>query len=320
MIAFKSKYFIQPLPTIVGSVVLLIFQIFLISYIPIGVREYIEILFAFLYVCLYFSFTFYLFLTTHSRLEIVRYIDNLETEKESKRDGLFAFRDEEKLNEYYEIREELLTSSEYAHCFRTKKEIIDLFPSYYMLIVAMLFCGQNCFSLIQPTGSIVYFILIFLTIILCILLPYWELFKLKNFQWSLVIYLGGCYILLALAKSFYTDNYGSDVLGSYFEKNEYRTKYYVKMIPEEGGRSPQKVIAEIYVHTESNEDELGEDRFGQEHSRIYDSKFIELERVYLNGGQVLTFDHCALELSDEVLCRDETGANWYIELTTEKVQ
>ena len=321
MIAFKSNFYIQPMRTMYAIGILWIFQIFFFGYFPSEVKNYLEIGLSFLYPCLFACVTFYLFFTTYDKSKIEKYIEYLENEREEKRKINLRFVNEAQLLEYEKIRLEVSRSHSYVHCFRSKKEITGAWSLvYYILIVAMLFFSQNCFEHIQPLGPIIYFALIFISILVCILVPYWELFHLKNFKWSVSIWILAIYILLALAKSFYIKNYGDEVLGSYFERPEYRTKYFVNLVAEDGDRTQLKLPAIIYVHSESEEVESGEDRFGQIHSKFYDSKFIELEIVYLANGDSLKFDDCLLEIEGELQCMDETGTAWYIQLTSEKVQ
>ena len=99
-----------------------------------------------------------------------------------------------------------------------------------------------------------------------------------------------------------TTKYGSDTINSIFEMNEYTTKYYVHLYPEDNKSKNYKVEADI----ESNLDEEG---------RKY-----HIVKAYFDSKRYITFtDWDSLHPNKKVMIRDDDGKDWDVELTTEKV-
>ena len=149
----------------------------------------------------------------------------------------------------------------------------------------------------------------------------------------LIIYLYKCiktikgikYILIGLAfftycifiwnNSIYIELYGNEIIGSFFEKSEYRTQYYVNLHRNQYTNNPYRLVADIYVHTI----ETGWDYdFVNDDARTTYAKVIELEKIYFPNGGYLHFEETYIEIKKKNRVSDQNMQNWYVELTDNK--
>ncbi len=126
--------------------------------------------------------------------------------------------------------------------------------------------------------------------------------------------------MFSWGKNSYVRNYGNETIGSYSEKTEYRTRYYVNVFPNDEEGKNYRLPADIHVYNEIEEGETTEDRFGQEHTTTYTTKYIIVEKIYWPNGGFLNFNECKIEIGEKNLCIDQNNRSWFIEITNRKVK
>lgn len=114
--------------------------------------------------------------------------------------------------------------------------------------------------------------------------------------------------------------WGTDTIGSIFEKYNFTSQYYVNLFPDIYSIKNYRVKADIvasyidYVY----EDEDGNNKHGKQ--RVY-----WIKKAYFNNGGYITFnnaienEHEGLVLNTKIHIKDDNDTSWYIELTEEKV-
>ena len=133
------------------------------------------------------------------------------------------------------------------------------------------------------------------------------------------IFLG--YFLYSWTKNTYVRHYGNEIIGSYWAKPNFRTKYMVKLSKSSDSQKVYVLPAIVHVFSETYESDYPqEDRWGLEYYESYTEEYIILEKVFFNNGGYLTFDDCNLEFGEKIYCWDQDEGKWYIELTEEKVE
>lgn len=322
MTDIKSKYFFRPniLNWTVG--ILVVADIFLSKYLPQEIRQTVEIILTFIYVILFLWATFYLFFKSFDKWDIENQIEKLEEDKEKKLRYSDTFDKEELLLNYKKVYEEISDKSLFVHFIKTKEEFTNMSNiGNYLMVLLIFFVGQFSFDYLKPVGPTIFLVLILTCIIFCFRILIWEGLERKNFVSPITIgHALAIYLLFAWGKNSYIRSYGDEILGSYFEKSEYKTQYYVNVFPDDEGSKNYRLPADIHVYSETEEGETSEDRFGQEHTESYTTKYIIVDKVFWPNGGYLDFDDCQLEIGDKVLCSDQEGRDWYIELTNEKVR
>lgn len=191
-------------------------------------------------------------------------------------------------------------------------ELIDS-PNFneYTKLFFLFFAGQHSFDFFQFSGFVIYLSLAFFLIASCFIVLHRD-YK-RNRTWT-TTRIGNLFLVICLlvwSKNTYSRIDGDESIGSFFEKPEYRTKYYVNLFPEASKSKNYRLAAEIHVYEESDEDYEG-------NSHAY--KVISIEKVYFNNGGFLYFDDCLVEFGEKTYCIDQNGKGWYIELTNLKVK
>lgn len=113
-------------------------------------------------------------------------------------------------------------------------------------------------------------------------------------------------------------HYGNEILGSFLEKPEYRTQYFVNVFRDTNDSLNYRLIADLHVFSEHSEGYPEEDRFGREYTPTYSERMIQLERIYFPDSTVIEFEETFLKYRRKVYCIDERGRSWYVELTNQK--
>lgn len=128
------------------------------------------------------------------------------------------------------------------------------------------------------------------------------------------------HFLLSWEKETFVIHYGVPVIGHFFEKPEYDTKYYVEIKSEDSGRK-YKVIADIHVEGESVTEDVGDGYYGQLLSHTFEYRYACIRRLYFpNGSSVLIEEQdWLLSLDESTFVRDSQGHKWYVTLLNEPV-
>jgi len=322
MTYIKSKYFIKPIVLNWTVGILVVADIFISKYIPQEDRQTLETILTFIYIILFLWATFYFFFKSYDEWDIENQIEKLEDEMEKKLKYSDNFDKAELLSKYKKVLVEVSDKTPFIHLRKTKEEFTNMSNiENYLMILLIFFVGQFSFDYLKTAGPTIFIAMILISIIFCLRILVWEGLERKNFTSHITIgHAIAIYLLFAWGKNSYIRSYGDEILGSYFEKPEYKTQYYVNVFPDDKGIKNYRLQAFIHVYSETEEGETSEDRFGQELTESYTTKYIIVDKVFWPNGGYLDFDDCQLEIGDKVLCSDQEGRDWYIELTNEKVR
>ncbi len=302
--------------------ILVVADIFLLKYIPHEIRQPVETILAFIYIVLFLWATFYLFFKSFDERDIKNQVDKLEEKKEGQLKYSDNFDMEELLLKYKKVHSEISERALFVHLFKKKEDYTNMSNIGNYLMVLLIFnVGQFSFDYMKPMGPTIFIIMNLVCIIFCIRILFWEGLERKNFVSEITIgHALAISLLFSWGKNTYIRSYGNEIIGSYFEKSEYKTQYYVNVFPDDEESKNCRLPATIHVYSETEEGEPSEDSMGIEHTKTYITKYITVDQVFWPNGGYLHFDDCQLELGDKVLCSDQEGRSWYIELTNEKVQ
>lgn len=314
--SFRSRYYIKPYFIFWTLVILFIGDIFFSKYVSDNYRQSSEIILTCIYFLLFLCTIFYFFYNSIDRDILIKNITKLKKEKEQELKLNDYYKDELKLFEY-ELDLIIISDSNFLYRLKTKEELTSISNiGNYIIILIILFLSQSSFDYIKPIGSAVFMALIVISIIYCIWILLWQFIKKKTYISPITIgHVLAIYFLFNWGKNSYIRSYGDEILGSYFEKSEYRTKYYVNIFPDRESGENFRLPADIHVYS----DEQGEET-GENYVSTYTTKYIVVEKVYLPEGGYLDFEDCQIEINDKVLCTDQNKKKWYIELTKEKVK
>ena len=306
----SSNYYI-PLRTlywIIGFVIPA--DLFLFKYLPENIKLFIGITLMFLYIFLFVAFTFYLFYKSYEDWEKE---DNKKEYKTTKENEIsleiakFRFRDATTIkNKYFYISKSTFEI--------TQMDNIGL----YLLGLLILIVGQYSFDFLKPVGPIIFISIIICCFLYCLKIILWD--KKKNSISAVAIsHIVLIYVLYGIGKNTYIRSYGNQIIGSYFEKPEYRTKYYIKVSKDDAFNKFHLLPAEIHVFSSTEEGETTEDRYGLEHIELFSKKRIVIEKAYWPKGGYLKLSDCEIEVGDISNCYDQDENEWYIELTNQKI-
>ena len=318
----KSKFFIRPIALKWLLGILFFIKLLLSDYIPKESQQTFETILSFIYIALFIWATFYLFFKSFDNLDMESEIEKMEEERERALKFSAHYKNEKIVSEYKKVQETITNKKLYTHFLKTRDEITSSANTgYYLMILLILFLGQHSFDFLKPIGPNLYIFLITPCIIFCVWVIIREGLERKTFASLVSIgHVLAIYLLFSWGKNSYIRSYGSEIIGSYLEKPEYRTQYYVNVFTNKKDSKNYRLVADIHVYSESEESESSEDRFGQEHSTIFTTKYIVLEKVYWPNGAYFEFNDCQLKIGDKVLCDDQDKTEWYIELTKQKVK
>lgn len=129
------------------------------------------------------------------------------------------------------------------------------------------------------------------------------------------------YLLLTWEKNVYVEHYGVPIVGHFFEKPEYNTKYRVEVEPE-GSNTKIKAIADIHVEGRTETEDTGaENWYGQPITQTSTYRDVWVKKIYLPNGKALNIDiqDEPLTLNESVFVEDSNGRSWYIRLLNEPI-
>ncbi len=322
MIHFKTNYYLKPkyLNWFIGIVVFSHF--FLSLYISNAKKQQAEITFAITYAILFLVVSFYFFFEKLDKYAIENEIRKLEYEKSKTLKYEDSFDKEDLLNNYKKVLVTIYDSNTFVYLLKSKIQITkESNLGNYFKICIILLLGHDSVDYLKPVGPNVFIGLALLCLFFCIRILIWEGIDRKNYTSPIIIgHILIIYMLFNWGKNTYIKSYGDEILGSYFEKFEYRTQYYVNVFPDGEESKNYRLPAEIHVYSEEEEGEPSIDAIGVEHSNTYTVKYIILEKVLWPNEGYLEFNDCQLEVGKKVQCNDQEGESWTIELTNEKVK
>jgi hypothetical protein len=265
---------------------------------------------------------FYFFFETLDKKAIENEIIKLEYEKSKTLEYANNFEKDNLLKKYKNIHETISDNKAFVHVIKSKDQITkdSNFGNYFKICIILLLAYHSV-GYLKPIGPNIFIGVVLMCIIFCIRILIWEVIGRDNFTSSIAIgHALIIYMLFICGKNTYISSYGDEILGSYFEKFEYRTQYYVNVFPDGEGSKNYRLPAEIHVYSEEEEGELTEDANGIEQRNTYTIKYIILEKVLWPNEGYLEFNDYQLEVGKKVQCNDQEGESWTIELTNEKVK
>lgn len=315
---YKSRYYIKPiiLNWIIG--ILFIADVFLAEYIPKEIQQEAGATLIIVYVILFLFGCFYLFFMSFDEWELKKQIEKIEKDIEKSSKYADNSEKEELLIFYKEVRKQILGSNLFIHLIKTKVEVTNMSNiGNYLLVLFILYTGQFSFDYSKPIGPLIFLFIVLVCIIYCIRILFWDWISEKKIITNIIIgHILAIYILFNWGKNSYVRSYGNEILGSYFEKPEYKTKYYINLFSKDERVKKFRLPAEIDVYSEDEEAETNDGN-----TKIYTTKYIMLSKVFWPiSDSVMKFEDCQIAIGDRVLCSEENGRQWYIELTNEKVR
>lgn len=216
----------------------------------------------------------------------------------------------------------------FTYALKDKEGLIDKTNNgnYSLVIIIMFIVWRQSYES-TSVGSVLFILFAFSYILYFIRMLFWLIFKEKLLISSMTLgYILAIIILFHFGKYTYCCYYGEEIIGSYFEKPAYRTKYYVNVFPDDKNSKNYRLPADIYVFTKREESSTSGsiDEDGIVTPSVKFNKKRILEKVYWPNGGYLDFKDCLIEdrepgIGGKNLCTDNHGRKWYIELTEEKV-
>jgi hypothetical protein len=148
-----------------------------------------------------------------------------------------------------------------------------------------------------------------------------EWFRKKRTTTLVIGCLAFIYFLLAWEKNCFVVHYGVPIVGHFFEKPEYDTKYRVELEPE-NSNSKLQAIADIHVEGRYETEDYGEEnQFGQSITHSYSYRDVWVKKLYLpNGGTLIVRDQQEpLHLGESAFVKDLRGRSWCVRLLNEPI-
>lgn len=127
-------------------------------------------------------------------------------------------------------------------------------------------------------------------------------------QWGVV------FLIFTLIAGYYSGWWGAEEIGHFWERSEYKTRYYVNLLQEKNYSKNYRVVGNIDATTSCYPDQSY-----PEGPEICDHVYY-LTRAYFPNGGYLSFEDCSVKFNEKELCTDTKGEDWYIELTQLKVK
>jgi hypothetical protein len=188
----------------------------------------------------------------------------------------------------------------------------------YAFIIPLMFAWQFTFFFFSLEWSILFYFFVIMFLILISLVLIGEVIAKKKVDKKGVIIITHLligYFLFYLGKNVYVRSYGNEIIGSYWEKSEYRTKYYVIL---KNGAKEFKLPAQLYVKNSIDTDESSESVLSTEKTVYSNNRQIVLEKVFLNEETILLFSDCEMNFEEVNFCSDQSGKEWEVKLLNEK--
>lgn len=162
----------------------------------------------------------------------------------------------------------------------------------------------------------------------CLILIFILIFKGWNLESGngpiiIIFHLFIAYNMIKSIKNIYAMHYGSEIIGSFFEKPNFTAKYFVRI--SKSSNSDKEYVFPALVNVVTRAKYItygGKDITGSDDTKekIIEEKYIFLTKVFFQSNINLIFNECELETGEKVLCTDHNGKDWYIQLTSEKVK
>lgn len=317
-----SKYYLNPKYLYVATVLVFIVNFIISKFINEDAKQPFEVALMCFYFILFLWSCFDFFVQTYDSDDIADIIKELEEEKANTLKYDDVYEKEDKIVFYNELHKLINDKDLYIHSLKTKTEFTSIDNSInYFIIFVILLIGQHSFDYLNPLGPLIILGLLSVIILFCVYILIMEFLKFKGIVLNII--LGHIFLIYAFfswGKNSYIRNFGDEIIGSYFEKSEYTTKYYVNVFENEDRAKNYRLPAEIHIYIETDSEDVEDDRFGYSSSRSYSEKHIVLKKIFWPNGGFSYFDDCDLELEHKILCTDQNDNELYIELTNQKVK
>lgn len=183
--------------------------------------------------------------------------------------------------------------------------------AYFKLILVLSFTRLDSLG---SGGPIVYMAITLSLLLFCLFIILREAMLAKTLINGVIIgHIVFGYFLYNWSKNTYVRNYGNEIIGSFWEKPEYRTKYLVRVSRSSDFTDAYTLQAQVYVSTVLEESDYPQDdAFGNEYFESYSRKYIMIEKIFWPNGGVSVFDFCDIE--DSNYCVDQNDNWWYIKI------
>lgn len=182
---------------------------------------------------------------------------------------------------------------------------------YFKLILLLSFTRMDSLG---SGGPMVYMAITLSLLLFCLFIILREAIVTKTFINGVIIgHLVFGYFLYNWSKSTYVRNYGNEIIGSFWEKPDYRTKYLVKVSRSHDFTNAYTLQAQVHVSTVLEESDYPqEDAYGNEYLESYSRKYIIIEKLFWPNGGLSEFDFCDIE--DSNYCIDQNDNGWYVRI------
>ena len=172
----------------------------------------------------------------------------------------------------------------FTYVVKDKELLIDKSNNgnYSLLIIIMFVVWRHSYES-TTVGSVLFIMFAFFYILYFFRMLFWLIFKEKLLFSSMTLgYILAIAILFHIGKYTYCSYYGEEIIGSFFEKPAYRTKYYVNVFLDEKSSKNYRVPADIYIFTKREESSTSGsiDEDGIVTPSVKFNKKIILEKVY----------------------------------------
>lgn len=312
---FKTRFFIKP--SFIHAIALFAMVIdFVISLIPHekvfllseNTLSYVNIGLSLTYFCSILFFLFFLFFDSYE-------IENLSS----------SYYDNPNLTKNYSVNiaraivDEKSFSYGFIHVQKKKDDVISEANFLnYTFILPLMFAWQSTFFFLSLEWSFLFYFIVIISLVLIFIVIIGEFISKKKFDKKGGIIIGHLligYYFFYLGKNVYVRTYGNEIIGSYWEKSEYRTKYYVILY---NGSKEFKLPAQLYVKNSIETDVSSEGVLSTENTVYSNNRQIILEKVFLNARTILLFSDCDMNFEEVNFCWDQYGREWEVKLLNEK--
>lgn len=182
---------------------------------------------------------------------------------------------------------------------------------YFKLILLLSFTRLDSLG---SSGPIVYMTITLSLLLFCIFIILKDALLTKTLVNGVIIgHIVFGYFLYNWSKGTFVRNYGNEIIGSFWERPDYRTKYLVEVSRNSDFTNAYTLQAQVHVSTVLEESDYPqEDAYGNDYFESYTRKYIIIEKVFWPNGGVSEFDFCDLE--DSNYCVDQNDNWWYIKI------
>jgi hypothetical protein len=316
LIHFKSNYFLKSSTIFLATITLILTKNIIINYGPLELIKIIDLIYLFIYIILICISSFNLLFLSMDKFDLNNQIEDLEKEKDYAKVFNKPFIYEKLIEDYLNLYEEIWIGPKFVHILKSKVELTQ-YENFgnYCLVFLIFFSAQHSFNSFFPIGPIIYISFVLVYILFSIRLLIWEFIRIKKLD-SIIIIGQSIAILLFFSwgKNSYVRNFGDEIIGSFLEKPEYTTQYYINLFSDDNLIKKYHLPAEVQVTTDLDYEETGEGN-----TVSIETKYVIIKKVFLPDGSYLKFDNCKTDLTYRLIGSDQNGREWEIQLTNEKV-